>query len=128
MNYNTCIYCKWFKDGYCMNGTFEVHDATESMMDGFMEDGILSGCIEEGFSDFKFNKIAAELSARRMSKKAIKEMEQIFYNLFDEYKTDVMSEIDASVSKGLYEVEYDGAKNLSVAINNPSEFSCSKFW
>jgi hypothetical protein len=124
--YKTCRWCKWFKDGACLNEqAFEAGDDFEFFK--FAEEGALSEAIREGFKGFKFEKLEQALFESKLSKKRIKEIMAVF---FAELELDAQlhwtEAIDEQVMTALN--NFDFGFEDGVYIKDPSEFSCKYFW
>ena len=118
---NCCRWCKWFKDGCCIN-----EDAFDSEIDvsNFWEDGILSDAIKEGLKDIKFNKVKKLLETKVSRKTQIAVME-LLNKEFTESNIDLIiaSSVTDALIKFIKDAFYEG-----IYIKNPNEFICELFW
>ena len=123
MDYNTCRWCKWFKDGCCINE--QAFDAEIDMSD-FYESGTLSEAIQEGFGNIKFEQVE-KLLASKVSKKTQAAVMKLLFEEFEGAKVNFVEGIDDSVSTVLNNFIKDGFFE-GVYIKDPNEFSCKYFW
>jgi len=124
--YKACRWCKWFKDGDCVNEkAFDMDNDIEFAK--FTEEGHLSGAIEEGFGNVKFSSVEQKLLESKLSKKAQTEIMKILYEEFEGVKVNLIERIDESVSITLNNFDFssDGG---GVYIADPNEFYCKYFW
>ena len=120
---NTCRWCKWFKDGCCINET--AFDAEIDLFD-FSESGKLSEAINEGFGNIEFEEVE-KLLASKVSKKTQAAVIKLLHEEFEVIKVNLVEGIDDSVSTALNSYIknnfYEG-----VYIVDPNKFSCKFFW
>ena len=126
IDYNTCRWCKWFKEGCCTNeNAFSIDKSLDVYK--FYEEGTLSEAIREGFKNYHFEKLEAALIESKLSKKKVKEILQVFEAELElDAQMDWTESIDASVSTALD--NFDFGESDGVYIADPNECSCKYFW
>jgi len=126
IDYNTCRWCKWFKEGCCTNeNSFSVDKSLEIYK--FYEEGTLSEAIREGFKNYCFEKLEAVLIESKLSKKKVKEILQVFEAELElDAQFNWTESIDDSVSTALN--NFDFGESGGVYIADPNECSCKYFY
>jgi len=95
---NVCRWCKWFKDGCCINDkAFGFDDAEDFPIWKFAEDGQLSESIKESFGDFDLAGIN-KLLAKKLSKKTAAEILALFAEEFETFKTETTEKLDSQIT------------------------------
>ena len=120
---NCCRWCRWFKDGCCVNE--EAFDY-EIDLSGFYEDSDLSSRISEGFRDVEFKRVG-ELLASKVSRKLQNDVKELLIEEFGEIQAGLIEDIDISVSSALDKFVKENFYG-GVYIKNPNEFGCKLFW
>jgi len=124
--YKTCRWCKWFKNGNCINEkAFDMENDIEIAK--FTEEGHLSGVIEEGFGNVKFSGVEQKLFESKLSKKVQAEIMKTLHEEFEGVKVNLIESIDESVSIALNNFDFSG-DDEGVYIADPNEFYCKYFW
>ena len=120
---NCCLWCKWFKDGCCVN-----EDAFDYEIDlsGFSENGILSDAIKKGFKEIEFKQVR-KLLASKVSRKLQDDVRKLLIEEFDKMRVGVIEEIDGLVYSALNNFIKESFCE-GVYIKNPNEFLCDLFW
>ena len=120
---DTCRWCRWFKDGCCVN-----EDAFDYEIDlsGFSENGDLSAAVRRGFKDVEFKRVR-KLLASKVSRKLQDDVRKLLIEEFDEMRAGIIEEIDGSVSSVLNNFIKESFCE-GVYIKNPNEFLCDLFW
>ena len=120
---NSCRWCKWFKDGCCINeNAFDY----EIDLSDFYEYGDLSIAIRRGFKDVEFKQVR-KLLASKVSRKLQEDVKELLIEEFGEIQTSLIEDIDDSVSSALNNFVKKGFIE-GVYIRNPDEFGCKLFW
>ena len=124
IDYNVCRWCKWFKDGKCINERNFEQKPFEFFP--FYEDGVLSEAISEGFGSIKFKELEMALFESSLSKKKQTEILKVLYEEFEDLKVNFVERIDDSVSKALENFDFGEQKGIPIV--DPSEFSCKHYF
>ena len=120
---NCCRWCKWFKDGCCVNG-----DAFDYEIDlsGFYDEGGLPDAIRKGFRDIEFKRVK-KLLASKVSRKLHDDAGKLLIEEFGSFREGLIEDIRESVSSALdLYIKKEFAEGAW--IKNPDDFLCDLFW
>lgn len=131
--FHCCKYCLYYKDGKCFN--YNVISSTGGSL--FMpvvevaESGKLSGVLEETIHSCDTKEMISELinllKSWKVSDKRIKEFEQTFNEVFDQWADFTLKdEIDNAVDR-LYQNELENSEYDGIEISNPDSYYCKEW-
>lgn len=130
--YHVCRWCKYYKDGMCINGCFGAGDSVDILdIYAIAESGKLSGVIEETLNSIKPVKIERELRDKlfsfKLSEKRVGEVLQLFRECLGEFLDfECKSKLGEEISR-LYQAVKTGDGD-GVEIKDPHTFYCKEFW
>lgn len=132
--FHCCRYCHYYRDGKCLNK--QVISSTGnsvflSVVD-VAESGKLSGVLEEAIHSCDTKEITSELidllKSWKISDKRVREFEQTFKEVFDQWADFTLKpEIDESVDR-LYQNEVTDGDYSGIEISDPDTYYCKEWF
>ena len=122
--YHCCRWCKWYRDGCCVNDEVFHKDDTFEFYP-FYEDGYLSAAIEEGFNVNIVSQLEQILMENNIAKGKLKHILDAFNEELETQKVNWIESIDESVSKALNNYDF---VDYGVCITDPHTFYCKHYF
>ena len=124
--YHNCRNCHWFEKGKCLHGgTFDSGFDTIELVRSLSEEGLISGAIEESFSDGNFSDVKAALSETRLSKKKVDEIMKILYEEVKANQEEWVQAIDDAIFQAIEGTAFDKCGDPEP--ERPDDFFCKYF-